>query len=152
MNSKLALELRKDVTQTQQKPESPTVTLTWHACKYKVHKLYQRYIPWWYIEDVPVVEFMYLVFTRKPGESYRSRLRSLLLYLCYVLRALIYSLECYNCRIGLSFIFFLGGEERGGWGGGVAGGNLIMNAYDSRCLQALLLQVLLYVHRNHQAH
>ena len=27
-----------------QRPESPTVTLTWHACKYKVHKLHQRYI------------------------------------------------------------------------------------------------------------
>ena len=34
----------KDVTQTQQqRPESPTVTLTWHASKYKVHKLYWRY-------------------------------------------------------------------------------------------------------------
>ena len=28
----------------QQRPESPTVTLTWHACKYKVHKLPQRHI------------------------------------------------------------------------------------------------------------
>ena len=35
-------------------------------------------------EDVPLVEFMYLVFTRMPGESYRKRLRSLLLYLCDV--------------------------------------------------------------------
>ena len=35
----------KDVTQVQQqRPESPTVTLTWHACKQKVHKLTQRYI------------------------------------------------------------------------------------------------------------
>ena len=25
-------------------PESPTVILTWHACKYKVHKLHQRYV------------------------------------------------------------------------------------------------------------
>ena len=32
------------------------------------------------IEDVPVAEFMYLAFTRMPGESYRRRLRSLLLY------------------------------------------------------------------------
>ena len=32
-----------DVTQ-QQRPGSSTVTLTWHACKCKVHKLYQRYI------------------------------------------------------------------------------------------------------------
>ena len=28
----------------QQRPESPTVTLTRHACKHKVHKLHQRYI------------------------------------------------------------------------------------------------------------
>ena len=37
---------------------------------------------------------MYPVFTRKPGESYRRRLRSLLLYLCDVFRALINSLVC----------------------------------------------------------
>ena len=31
----------KYVTQVQQqRPESPMVTLTWHACKYKVHKLH----------------------------------------------------------------------------------------------------------------
>ena len=29
-------------------------------------------------EDVPVAEFMYLVFTCMPGESYRRQLRSLL--------------------------------------------------------------------------
>ena len=35
----------KYVTQVQhQRPESPTITLIWHACKYKVHKLHQRYI------------------------------------------------------------------------------------------------------------
>ena len=35
----------KYVTQVQQqRPESPRVTLTWHACKYKVHKLHQRYM------------------------------------------------------------------------------------------------------------
>ena len=45
-------------------------------------------------EDVPLVEFMYLVFTRMPGESYRRRLRSSLLYLCYVFLALINSLVC----------------------------------------------------------
>ena len=34
----------KHVTQVQQqRPESPKVTLTWHACKYKVRKLHQRY-------------------------------------------------------------------------------------------------------------
>ena len=46
-------------------------------------------------EDVPLVEFMYLVFTRMPGESYRWRLRSLLLCLNDVFRgALINSPEC----------------------------------------------------------
>ena len=43
-------------------------------------------------EDVPLVKFMYLVFIRMPGESYCRRLRSLLLSLCYVFRALINSL------------------------------------------------------------
>ena len=35
-------------------------------------------------KDVPLVEFMYLVFTRMPGESYRRLLRSFLLYSCYI--------------------------------------------------------------------
>ena len=45
----------KYVTQVQKhRPESLTVTLTWHACKCKVHKLHQRYIlkkdaPQWHI-------------------------------------------------------------------------------------------------------
>ena len=56
----LALERRH--TKTQQRPEWPTVTLTWHAIIYKVEKLHQRYIV--FLEDVPVVEFMYLGFTR----------------------------------------------------------------------------------------
>ena len=33
---------------------------------------------------VPLVEFMDLLFTCMPGQSYRRQLRSLLLYLCYV--------------------------------------------------------------------
>ena len=33
---------------------------------------------WLFASDLPVVEFMYPVFTRMPGESYRGRLRSLL--------------------------------------------------------------------------
>ena len=33
-----------NVTQVQQRLESPTVTLTWHANKYKVQQLHQRYI------------------------------------------------------------------------------------------------------------
>ena len=44
----------------QQRPEWPTVTLTWHACKYKVHKLHQMYIL--------CLWFTYLVFTRMPVE------------------------------------------------------------------------------------
>ena len=47
------------------------------------------------VEDVPLVDFMYLVFTRMPGESYRRWLRSSLLYLCDVIRALINSLVCW---------------------------------------------------------
>ena len=38
------------------------------------------------------MEFIYLVFTRMPGESNRGRLGSLALYLCDVIRALINSL------------------------------------------------------------
>ena len=35
----------KQVTQVQQQRlQSPMVTLTWHACKYKVHKLHQRFV------------------------------------------------------------------------------------------------------------
>ena len=33
----------KYVIQIQQRPESTTVTFTWHACKCKVHELHQRY-------------------------------------------------------------------------------------------------------------
>ena len=43
---------------------------------------------------VPLVEFMYLVFTGMPGESYRRRLGSWLLRLCDVFRELINSLVC----------------------------------------------------------
>ena len=45
-------------------------------------------------EDVPLVEFTYLVSTCMPGDSYRRRLISLLLYLCDVFRVLINSLVC----------------------------------------------------------
>ena len=43
---------------------------------------------------VPLEEFMYLVFTRKPDGRYGRRLRSFLLYLCYVFRAIINSFLC----------------------------------------------------------
>ena len=50
------------------------------------------------MEDVPLVEFMYLVFTRMPSESCRRRLGSLLLYLFDVFRALINSLGSDSAR------------------------------------------------------
>ena len=40
------------------------------------------------VEDVPLVELMYLVFTRMPGESYRRRLTFLFLLLCSLSGAL----------------------------------------------------------------
>ena len=45
--------------------------------------------------NVPLVEFMYLLFTRMSGENFRSRLRSLLFCLCDVFRTLINSLVCW---------------------------------------------------------
>ena len=42
-------------------------------------------------EDVPLVEFMYLVFICMPGERYRRRLQSLLC-LCDIFQALVNSL------------------------------------------------------------
>ena len=47
-----------------------------------------------HFDDVPLLEVMYLAFTRMPGESYCRRLRSLLLCLCDVFRELINSLVC----------------------------------------------------------
>ena len=82
----LLLLFSKYVTQVQERPESPTVTLTWHAYKYNVHKLRQMYI----------FEFMYLIFTRIPGETYRRRLRSLS-YFCYVFWDFINSLVWWFC-------------------------------------------------------
>ena len=45
------------------------------------------------VEDVPLVEFMYLIFIRMPDESYRRRLRSLVC-LCDVFRTLANSHVC----------------------------------------------------------
>ena len=51
------------------------------------------------------MEFTYLVFIHMLGGSYRKRLRSLLLYLCYVFRALINSpvwyIDSRNLRVKL---------------------------------------------------
>ena len=52
----------------------------------KFDKLFNKF------EDVPLMTD--LVFACMPGESYRRRLRSWLMYLCYVFRALMNSLLC----------------------------------------------------------
>ena len=46
-----------------------------------------------FFEGIPLVDFLHLVFTRTPCESYRRRLRSLS-SLCDVFSALIKSLVC----------------------------------------------------------
>ena len=47
----------KDVTQAQQqRPESPTLTLNWHARQYKSHKLHQTYIC--YNEDLSHLRYL----------------------------------------------------------------------------------------------
>ena len=59
---------------------------------------------------IPLVEFVYLVFTGTPGESYCRRFTSLLLCLCHVFRALINSLSCwFKHRVSFfpSFFFSL---------------------------------------------
>ena len=40
----LELFLSESTQTQQQRPESPTVTLIWHASKYEVHKLHHSYI------------------------------------------------------------------------------------------------------------
>ena len=44
-----------------------------HACQVRVTVTIQDFVVV-FVEDVPLVEIMYLVFTRMPGESYRRRL------------------------------------------------------------------------------
>ena len=46
------------------------------------------------INQTFLVEFIHLVFTSMLGESYRRRLRSLLVSVCDVFRALTNSLDC----------------------------------------------------------
>ena len=57
-------------------------------------------------DDVPPVEFMYLLFTCMPGESYRMWLRSLLLYLCqaFWIWVLINCLVCWFVLSVLSHV------------------------------------------------
>ena len=54
------------------------------------------------VPSVPLVDLCTLHFTRMPGESYRRRLGSSLLYLCYVFRTLINCLMCWaSCMFWL---------------------------------------------------
>ena len=46
-------------------------------------------------EDVSLMEFMYLVFTRVPGENYRRRFRCLLYCVFFVCRALFLPFACW---------------------------------------------------------
>ena len=60
------------------------MTLTWYASEYRVQKIRRMYsLSLFSIYDmfivaqglcVPLVEFMYPVFTRMPGESYADKL------------------------------------------------------------------------------
>ena len=59
-----------------------------------------------------------------PGESYRRRLRSLLLYSCYVFRALIN--KCVDSSFFFFFFFFLAG---GGGGGGLSSVGLFCSVW-----------------------
>ena len=59
-----------------------------------------------WLEDTPLVEFIYLVFTHMPGEGYHRWLRSLLLCLCDVFQGLINSLVWWFCTGALGLILF----------------------------------------------
>ena len=80
----------------------------WLAC---LSKLYTRpnFI---HFEDVPLVEFTYLVFTRMPGSNYRRRFRSLLLCpLLYLWRLsnAVTSLCWFQTASSIFLFFFFGG-------------------------------------------
>ena len=64
--------------------------------KWRVYFIYFRVAP--FLEDVLLVEFMYDVFTRVPGESYRRRFGSFLCSCSNVFRALINS-DCWLIRL-----------------------------------------------------
>ena len=56
--------------------------------------------------NVPLVEFMYLVFTCVPGESYHMHLGSLLLCLCDIFQALTNSHVSWFCTSTLGLVLF----------------------------------------------
>ena len=59
---------------------------------YMLHPVSQKFPPSSSAKDVPLVEFMFLVFTHMAGESYHSKLGALLLCLRDVFQVLINSL------------------------------------------------------------
>ena len=61
---------------------------------------------WSFSSDTMAVKGLIWIYTRVPGESYRRRFGSLLLYLCYVFRALINSLACWLCTSALGLVLF----------------------------------------------
>ena len=69
--------------------------LWWSLCTLYLHVCQVRVTV---CDSVPLVGFMYFVFTRMPGESYRGQLMSLLLCLCGVFRALINRNEFFTLR------------------------------------------------------
>ena len=77
-NTKTRELITKLVLKQQQRLVSPMVTCTWHMS----------------IEDVPLVEFMYLVFTCMLGESYHRWLGSLFC-MCDIFWTLINSFACW---------------------------------------------------------
>ena len=66
---------------------SVKVSLTKNNCMCCFKMIYQLH------QNLPLVEFMYLAFTRMPGESYHRQPRSLLCF-CDSFRALINSFAC----------------------------------------------------------
>ena len=106
----------KDVTQTQQqRAESPTVTLTWHASKYKVRKLRQSYIlnACLCFEDVTLVEFRYFHNIQYPqllaGVACQVRVTVGDSGLCCLFdgfQALINSFVCGFCTSALGLVLF----------------------------------------------
>ena len=91
-NSKNVTRYKKDDQQKKRNVQAVSVHVLTQFPMNSVNELCKKKCK---NEAVPLVEFLYLVFTRMPGVSYRRRLRSLLLYLCYVYRALINSPGCW---------------------------------------------------------
>ena len=95
VQQKIFISTLPAATQTQeQRPESPTITLTWDVSKCKVDKLHpKRTYLWWSLCTLYLLECQVRV---------RRQLRSLLLCLCDLFWALISSLVCWFCmRSGL---------------------------------------------------